>query len=198
MALCAIGFDDEHTCHENVDVSEAAVSGAVVWFTGLPSSGKSHLARRIRAQLDQDGRACCILDSDRIRELLRPKPGYSPAERDAFYQTLGGLAVELAEQGLIVLVPATANRRAYRDQVRARTNHFIEVWMTAPLDECRVRDAKGLYAQFSGGDVQGLPGEDLVYEAPERAEISALGGEDDAAMQRILQCLNGPVTAPEA
>jgi adenylylsulfate kinase len=173
------------------------MSGAVVWLTGLPSSGKSHLARRIRAQLDQDGRACCILDGDRVRELLRPKPGYSPAERDAFYETLGGLAVELAEQGLIVLVPATANRRAYRDQIRARTSHFIEVWLTASLEECRARDAKGLYAQFSSGEVHGIPGQDLTYEAPERAEVRAHGGEDDAAMLRILQWLNGPVTAPE-
>ncbi|HEY1532807.1 MAG TPA: adenylyl-sulfate kinase, partial [Polyangiaceae bacterium] len=60
----------------------------------------------------------------------------------------------------------------------------------------RPRDAKGLYAQFSGGELQGVPGEDLTYEAPERAEVCAHGGEDDAATLRILQWLNGPVTAP--
>jgi adenylylsulfate kinase len=166
------------------------VKGAIVWFTGLPSSGKSCLARLVRAELDHEGKACCTLDGDRIRELLRPRPGYSTQDRDAFYQTLGGLAVELAEQGLIVLVPATAYRRAYRDQIRARTQRFIEVWLTASLDECRARDDKGLYAHFSGGEVRGLPGEDLVYEAPEFPEVSAHGGEDEEALLRILQCLN--------
>jgi adenylylsulfate kinase len=166
------------------------VKGAIVWFTGLPSSGKSYLARRVQTQLDHEGKACCVLDGDRVRELLRPRPGYSAEERDAFYQTLGGLAVELAEQGLIVLVPATAYRRAYRDRIRARSERFIEVWMTAPLDECRARDDKGLYARFSSGKVQGVPGEDLRYEAPEFPEVSARGGEDEAAMLRILQCLD--------
>ena len=165
------------------------MAGAVVWFTGLPSSGKSCLARRVRARLDQEGRPCCILDGDRVRDLLRPTPGYTDAARDAFYQTLGGLAVELAEQGLIVLVPATANRRTYRDQVRARFNHFVEVWMTAPVDECRKRDAKGLYAHFADGEVHGLPGEDVVYEAPEFAQVTAHGGQDDEALSKILRCL---------
>src|SRR5882757_7467144 len=96
------------------------MNGAVVWFTGLPSSGKSQLARRVRARLDHEGKACCVLDGDRVRELIKPTPGYAPRERDQFYETLGGLAVELAEQGLIVLVPATAHRRAYRAHVRAR------------------------------------------------------------------------------
>ncbi len=167
----------------------------MVWFTGLPSSGKSALARRVRSRLDQDRKPCCILDGDRVRELLQPRPGYSPVERDAFYQTLGGLAVELAEQGLVVLVPATAHRRAYRDLVRARSSRFIEVWMTAALDECRARDAKKLYAQFSGGQVHGLPGEDLAYEAPELAEVSARGGEDNEALTRIIRCLNAPSAA---
>ena len=174
------------------------MKGAVIWFTGLPSSGKSSLARRVRARLDQQGKACCVLDGDRVRELLRPKPGYTPAERDAFYETLGGLALELAEQGLIALVPATAHRREYRDRVRARATRFFEVWVAASLEECRARDAKGLYAQFSGGAVQALPGEDLVYEAPERPEVTAHGGEDEEAVSRIVECLDNPVESHRA
>jgi adenylylsulfate kinase len=123
------------------------MTGAIVWFTGLPSSGKSRLARRVQARLGRECMPCCLLDGDRVRSLLHPQPGYSSAERDDFYRTLGGLALELAQQGLIVLVPATANQKQYRDRIRAQAPRFIEVWMTATLDECRLRDAKRLYAQ---------------------------------------------------
>lgn len=163
------------------------MNGALIWFTGLPSSGKSCLARRVRARLGQAGRACCVLDGDRIRDLLCPRPGYSDAERDAFYQTLGGLAAELTEQGLVVLVPATAHRREYRDRIRARVTPFIEVWVAATPDECRERDAKGLYAHFAEGAVRGLPGEDSTYEAPLRAEVTARGGKDDNALEEIMR-----------
>ena len=171
---------------------------AIVWFTGLPSSGKSHLARRVQTRLARERLPCCLLDGDRVRTLLHPQPGYSSTERDDFYLTLGGLALELAQQGLVVLVPATANRRQYRDRIRAQAPRFIEVWMTATLDECRLRDAKQLYAQFAGGQLSGIPGEDAIYEAPEFAEISASGGEDDDALLRIVHALATPHRAPQA
>ncbi|HYP76770.1 MAG TPA: adenylyl-sulfate kinase [Polyangiaceae bacterium] len=174
------------------------MTGAIVWFTGLPSAGKSRLARRVQARLTWQRVPCCLLDGDRVRALLHPAPGYSDAERDAFYLTLGGLALELAQQGLVVLVPATANRKLYRDRIRARAPRFIEVWMSATLDECRLRDAKRLYAQFAGGQVHGMPGEDAVYEAPEFAEVTASGGDDEAAALRIVQSLTTPVHASRA
>jgi len=129
--------------------------------------------------------ACCVLDGDRIRGVLHPTPGYSRPERDDFYRTLGDLALELEHQGLVVLVPATADRRAYRDGVRARACHFIEVWMSASLDECRQRDGKQLYAQLASGDVHGLPGSDSGYEAPQAPEVSANGGDDENALSEI-------------
>jgi len=174
------------------------MTGAIVWFTGLPSSGKSRLARRVQTRLTHEGRSCCLLDGDRVRGILHPQPGYSSSERDAFYLTLGGLSLELAQQGLIVLVPATANRRLYRDRIRAQAPRFVEVWMTATLDECRLRDAKRLYSQFASGQVQGIPGEDTVYEAPEFPEVSAAGGDDDAALLRIVQTLLTPSHASRA
>jgi len=124
-----------------------------------------------------------------VRSLLRPHPGYTDKERDDFYLTLGGLALELAQQGLIVLVPATANLKLFRDRIRAQAPRFIEVWMRATLDECRFRDAKRLYAQFANGQLSGVPGEDTIYEAPEFAEVTADGGDDDAALLQIVRSL---------
>jgi adenylylsulfate kinase len=165
------------------------MTGAVVWFTGLPSSGKSQFARRSRAQLEVLGRPCCVLDGDRVRQLLHPRPGYSAQERDDFYLTLGMLAVELSSQGLVVLVAATAHRRIYRDRVRALVPSFVEVWLNAPLLECRARDAKGLYADFAHGNLAGIPGEDIPYETPESPEITASGSQDDEAFERLLGAL---------
>lgn len=162
------------------------MNGAIVWFTGLPSSGKTRLARRVQGALTEQRLACCLLDGDRVRALMHPTPGYSDRERDDFYLTLGELALELSNQGLVVLVPATANRKPYRDRIRARAPHFIEVWMTATLEECRARDAKGLYAQAADGQVKGLPGADSSYEPPQSAEVSATGGEDEEALARIV------------
>lgn len=166
------------------------MSGIVVWFTGLPSSGKSRLAERVRQRLIEQGLPCCLLDGDRVRDLLQPKPGYSEREREDFYLTLGNLAAELAGQGLVVLVPATASKRSYRDHARRRAPEFVEVWLEADTVECRKRDAKGLYARFARGEVQGLPGEDEPYEEPDAPDLRAFGAQDEAAIASLVQRLS--------
>ena len=92
--------------------------GAVVWVTGLPASGKSTLARRLRERLAALGRPAALLDGDEVRARSHPRPGYDPAARAAFYETLGDLALLPRGDGLVAVVAATANRRAFRDRVR--------------------------------------------------------------------------------
>ena len=87
----------------------APSSGTVVWITGLPASGKSTLAQRIKAKIETAA-PCCVLDSDELRFALVPPPGYDDRGRDDFYATVARLAAMLARQGLVVLVAATANR----------------------------------------------------------------------------------------
>ena len=65
------------------------MSGVVVWLTGLPSSGKSTLARAIAAASEEPA---LVLDGDEVREALVPRHGYDPDARAAFYETLGRLA----------------------------------------------------------------------------------------------------------
>lgn len=163
-------------------------SGTVVWFTGLPASGKTTLSRELHERLRRVGVAACVLDGDVMRGLLSPRLGYSDEERLEFYTTLARLAAELARQGLVVLVPATAHLRAYREHARRLAPLFLEVWVATPLSECQGRDPKGLYA--TAGTVPGhLPGVDLPYEEPTHADVLASGGEDPVAIERLLSAL---------
>lgn len=173
-------------------MSEApAATGAVVWLTGLPASGKSTLAARLRERLEALGRASVVLDGDQVRQTLWPRPGYSTEERDAFYRTLAGLAALLARQGLLVLVAATAPQRAHRDAARALAPRFVEVFVDVPAEECARRDPKGLWAKARAGEAPTLPGAGARYEAPQAPEVRAAGGEDPAAVEAVLRRLAG-------
>jgi len=163
-----------------------ATPGAVVWITGLPSSGKSTLAERVQRRLIEAGISCCTLDGDAVRAALVPSPGYTPEARDAFYATLARLAALLAGQGLVAVVPATAHHARYRAEARRLAPRFVEVYVAVSTDECRRRDAKGLYAATGAGRATGLPGADLAYEVPDAPDVTATGGEDDEAAMRVL------------
>jgi adenylylsulfate kinase len=176
-----------------MDVRER--TGAVVWITGVPSSGKSTLAGRLHRRLIEAGRPACTLDGDEVRGALVPAPGYTPEARDDFYATLARLAALLADQGLVVVVPATAHRAAYRAEARRRAPCFVEVHVAGDPEEARRRDAKGLYAATAEGRTAGLPGADLVYEAPASPEVVARGGHDDEAAGRVLALLSAPPAA---
>lgn len=165
------------------------MSGAVVWITGLPSCGKSTLAARLLAELRAGHGPAVLLDGDEVRATLVPAKGYTPAERDSFYATLANVAALLARQGVIAIVAATANRREWRDRARSLFPRFLEVYLEVPPQECRRRDAKGLYARAARGDASDVPGADAVYEPPLEPEVAARGGEDAEALREILQRL---------
>ena len=48
---------------------------------------------------------------------------------------------------------------------------FVEVHVSASVDECARRDVKGLYAKAFAGEIKGFTGVDDPYEAPEAPEI---------------------------
>jgi adenylylsulfate kinase len=163
--------------------------GALVWITGLPSSGKSTFGARLHERLAVLGITTCVLDSDRVRECLVPAPGYDDAERAAFYETLARLAALLATQGLVVIVPATANLRSFRENARRRAAHFLEVYVNVPPAECEARDAKGLYAKSRSQAGTALPGVGAPYEPPLAPDVVARGGEDVDAMTDVIEKL---------
>jgi len=154
------------------------MTGVVAWFTGLPSSGKSTLAHTVAGELRLRDIHAVVLDSDEIRAIL-PQLGYDEAGRAQLYGALARFAALIARQGHVVLVPATAHRRAFRDAARALAPAFVEVYVDTPLEECRRRDTKGLFADH----VAEAPGVGIPYEKPTAADFHVRLGDTDAAAE---------------
>lgn len=145
--------------------------GFAIWLTGLPSSGKTTLANALSLLLSERGISTQILDSDDLRKRLTPQPTYSPGERDWFYDMIIFLAELLTENGVNVLIAATAPRQAYRDEARKHMKRFAVVYIDCPEAECRKRDSKGLWKQADRGQITGLPGAGASYEPPDAPEV---------------------------
>jgi bifunctional enzyme CysN/CysC len=86
------------------------------------------------------------------------------------------------DAGLIVLCafisPFGAERRMVRDLVG--DGEFLEVFVDTPIEECRRRDPKGLYAKADLGALKNFTGVDSPYEPPEHPELVLRTREHDA------------------
>jgi adenylylsulfate kinase len=175
--------------------------GVTVWFTGLPSAGKTTIASLVGRRLAEQGRRVEVLDGDVVRAHLSRGLGFSKADRDENIRRIGYVAGLLTGHGVTVLVSAVSPYRAVRDEVRAaieRVGGFVEVHVATDLATCRARDVKGLYARHARGELRGLTGVDDPYEPPLTPELvldtAAESPEESAA--RVLELL-GPA-APAA
>lgn len=99
-----------------------------------------------------------------IRSILTPNPTYSPEERDWFYQVFAFIASLLIDNGVNVIIAATAPRNSHRQEARAVIQRFAEVYLSCPIETCRARDPKGLWKQADAGEIQTLPGAGYPYE----------------------------------
>ncbi|MDA8098783.1 MAG: adenylyl-sulfate kinase [Nitrospiraceae bacterium] len=144
-----------------------------VWITGLPASGKSSVTAALVPLLQSSGAIPVVLESDVLRKILTPQARYTEEERDRFYQEMALLGEMLVRQGIPVIFDATANKRSYRDAARSLVPRFLEVHIDCPLEICRTRDPKGIYARAAGDAIANLPGIQAAYERPLAAEVVA-------------------------
>ena len=153
--------------------SSTTGGGATVWLTGLPSAGKSTIARAVEKRLLDEGRQVEVLDGDVVRTHLTRDLGFSREDRRENVTRIGFVANLLSRNGVVVLCPVIAPYREDRDAVRAMHEApFIEVYVSTPVDVCSERDVKGLYAKQRAGELSGLTGVDDPYEPPLAPEVT--------------------------
>jgi len=142
----------------------------VLWFTGLPSSGKSTLADKTYEYLSKKGYKVERLDGDVVRSFF-PNTGFSKEERNTHIKRVGFLASLLENNGVSVVSSFVSPYEESREFVRNLCDNFIQVYVSTPLEECERRDVKGLYKKARAGEISNFTGISDPYQAPKDAQI---------------------------
>jgi sulfate adenylyltransferase len=144
--------------------------GLCIFLTGLSGAGKTTIANALYTYITEEmGRPITVLDGDQVRKNLSSELGFSQKDREINIQRIGYVASEIIKHGGIVICALIAPYNNSRQNVRNMVNsfgHFVEIYVSTPLDICEKRDPKGLYAKARAGIIDNFTGISSPYEIP--------------------------------
>lgn len=167
------------------------MTGFTLWFTGLPCSGKSTLARRMEPLLRERGMKVEVLDGDEVRQNLSKGLGFSKEDRDTNIRRIGYVANLLTRNGVVAIAAAVSPYQAVRDENRKLIGRFVEVYVRCPVDVTAKRDVKGMYKAVSEGKMKAFTGVDDPYEEPLNPEVVVDTDQEsiDESVSKIVRTL---------
>lgn len=166
-----------------------------IWFTGLPSSGKTTISRMLKARFDEVGLPSVLLDGDPLRQGLNKGLGFAEADREENIRRAAELARLILSSGVNVIcafISPTNKIRGLAKGIIGKEN-FVEVFVDSPLETCIKRDPKKQYFKAQQGELINFTGIDAPYEAPDtpalKVETNKLTSEQ--CLLKVLQYLGG-------
>ena len=109
-----------------------------------------------------------MLDGDNVRRGLNKDLGFTESDRVENIRRVSEVAALFVDAGVITLVSFISPFRSERASARERVGdrEFAEIFVDTPIEECRRRDPKGLYAKVDAGKIPNFTGISSPYEPP--------------------------------
>lgn len=132
-----------------------------VWFTGVPGSGKTTLAKMLDLHLRIQGILCAVLDGDEIRKRTKDVLGFTAAARKVHVVYCAVAASVLNGAGVCVaaaFVSPSKDARAHAREIIGGL--FFEVYLTCKLEMAKARSWNpnwvGIHVPYEESDTPDL------------------------------------------
>lgn len=169
-------------------------TGFVIWLTGMKRAGKSTLAKLVANRLAAFGRPAELLDEDGEAKLLLEGLTESREDHARVVRRLGFVAKAVGRSGGVAVCAALSPWRDVRDQLRKEAKRFAEVFVDCSMEKLMERDPLGTYKKALAGEARNVPGVDIPYEPPQRADIT-VKTDQESIEQCVLKIFQGLVDA---
>ena len=138
----------------------------VLWMTGLPCSGKTTIARKLRKLMPE----LVVLDGDE----LRAQSSSNDFSREGINENnrkVANLAKDASKSVCVSLIsPFKKNREDARKIID--TKRFIEVYIECSPSVCEERDVKGMYKKARQNEIKDFIGVHTNYEIPDKPDLT--------------------------
>jgi len=140
----------------------------VLWMTGLPSSGKTTITRKLAEHIQN----LAILDGDELRKWLSPND-FSREGRNKHNRKVANIAKLLLKHnvpvGVSLISPYLENRETAKKIIGS--TKFFELYVKCSLEKCEERDVKGLYKKARNNEIKNFTGINDPYEEPPNPDV---------------------------
>jgi adenylyl-sulfate kinase len=133
-----------------------------------------------------DSRPVYRLDGDNLRSGINHDLGFSKEDRRENVRRAAEVAKLFNDAGVSVICSLISPMREDRERAReiVGSESFVEVYLSAPIDECERRDPHGLYKKARAGEISEFTGVSAPYEAPESPDL-----EFDTSKLSVDECV---------
>ena len=162
----------------------------VLWMTGLPCSGKTTIARKLRELFPK----LVVLDGDELRAQSSSndfsREGINENNRKA-----ANLAKDFSVDKPVcvsLISPFKENREDARKVIG--DDKFIEVYIECSPSVCEERDVKGMYKKARRNEIKDFIGVHTNYEVPDKPDLTVNTETNslDQCVQEIFEFLPRP------
>jgi len=148
--------------------------GICLWLTGLSGSGKTSIAKAVAKKLHSKGFITKVLDGDNIRLGINKNLSFSELDRMENVRRTAEIAKLFVDCGIVTiccLVSPKKNMRTLAKEIIGEEN-FYEIFIATSLEDCEIRDTKGLYKKARSGELLNFTGVSSLYEKPVVASLN--------------------------
>lgn len=165
--------------------------GYTLWFTGLPSSGKSTVAKLVEEELRSREQEVHNLDGDNLRKKMHPDLGFTKEERAINNKRMSVIAGLLNRHDIATIVAAISPFEDARQNAKEeieQEGEFVEIFVDCPVEVAKERDPKNLYEKAEEGKIENFTGVNHPYEEPENPDVHV-----DTDKQSPEECANAVI-----
>jgi adenylylsulfate kinase-like enzyme len=179
--------------NNDINIQHKLVHGTSIWFTGLPSSGKTTIANELSMYLRKKNIPNILFDGDELRPIIAEGDDYSEEGRlHALHKGIQ-LCNIIIRSEVIAIFAVNLHSEKQRQVARKPydINQYIEIWVDTPLDICIERDVKGLYQKALKGDIDNLVGVNIQFIPPINYDVRVATANEspEKATERIFKHL---------
>lgn len=168
---------------------------STILLTGLPCSGKTTIAKRLKQEIENLGGLYKVshLDGDDVRKGLNVDLGFSLEHRKENLRRIAHLLKIFNDHKTTAIASFVSPTEEYRNYIKEVVGQekFKLIYVKCPLEVCEQRDIKGMYQKARKGEIPDFTGISAPFEEPLNADVVIDTSKEDveACVNKIMESL---------